>query len=128
MAKVISPTPGRVVWYFPTQHDGIARLGNQPLAAIVAGVHGDRVVNLAVFDAYGNTQQRSQVVLVQPGDETPDHAYASWMPYQINQASKSEQPESQEPALPFNQTIVAHDGVATMDPAAVVAPEEAQES
>jgi hypothetical protein len=90
MTQVISPTPGRVVWFKPAPHDGIGTLNGQPLAAIVAGVHNDRLVNLAVFDAYGNTQQRSSVTLVQPGDATPDGAHATWMPHQIGQAAKTE--------------------------------------
>ena len=90
MTQVISPTPGRVVWYTPTPHDGIATLNGQPLAAIVAGVHDDRLVNLAIFDAYGNTQQRSNVRLVQPGDAVPDFAHATWMPHQVGQAAKTE--------------------------------------
>lgn len=92
---MISLTPGRIVWYHPTEHDGIGRLKGEPLAAIVAGVHHDRLVNLAVFDAYGNAQQRSHVQLVQPGDAVPDHAHATWMPYQIGQAAKTEQAEQQ---------------------------------
>lgn len=88
MTQVISPTPGRIVWYFPAPHDGIGQIAGQPLAAIVAAAHHDRLVNLAVFDAYGNTQQRSNVQLAQPGDEVPNNAYASWMPYQVGQAAK----------------------------------------
>lgn len=86
MSDIIKPTPGRVVWYYPTAHDGIAQLNGQPLAAIVAGIHNDTLVNLAVFDAYGNTQQRSNVHLVQPGEAAPDHAHAAWMPYQVKAA------------------------------------------
>jgi len=91
MTQVISPTPGRVVWFRPAAHDGIGTLNGQPLAAIVAGVHNDRLVNLAVFDAYGNSQQRSSVTLVQPGDDVPaGGSYAEWMPYQIGQAAKTQ--------------------------------------
>ena len=72
MSAVITPTPGRIVWFHPAPHDGMAQLNGQPLAAIVAGVHHDRLVNLSVFDAYGNTQQRSNVTLVQPIDTLPD--------------------------------------------------------
>lgn len=86
MTQIIPPTPGRVVWYWPSAADGIASMSGAPLAAIVAGVHSDRLVNLAVFDFYGNAQQRSNVRLVQPDDAIPDFAYASWMPYQINAA------------------------------------------
>jgi hypothetical protein len=88
MTQIISPTPGRIVWFYPAPHDGIATLYNQPLAAIVAGVHHDRLINLAVFDAYGNTQQRSNVTLVQPGEDWGDSAHATWMPYQVGQAAK----------------------------------------
>jgi hypothetical protein len=94
VTQVISPTPGRVVWFYPAPHDGIATLNNQPLAAIVADVHSDRLINLAVFDAYGNTQQRSNVHLVQPGDATPDSAHASWMPFQVGLAAKHQAVET----------------------------------
>ena len=94
MTQVISPTPGRIVWFHPAPHDGIATLNGQPLAAIVAGVHNDRLVNLAIFDAYGNTQQRSNVQLAQPGDDVPNNAYAAWMPYQVGQAAKHQAVET----------------------------------
>lgn len=90
MTQIISPTPGRIVWFNPTPHDGIATLNGHPLAAVVSGVHNDRLVNLAVFDAYGNAQQRSNVHLVQPGDAVPDFAHATWMPYQVGQAAKTQ--------------------------------------
>lgn len=93
MSAVITPTPGRIVWFYPADHDGIGQLKGQPLAAIVAGVHNDHLVNLAVFDAYGNTQQRSNVHLVQPDEDRPNSAHATWMPYQIGQAAKTEQVE-----------------------------------
>ncbi len=95
MSAVIIPTPGRIVWYWPSAADGIATLPGGPLAAIVAGVHNDRSVNLAVFDSYGNAQQRSSVRLVQPDDDIPDTSYASWMPYQLGQAAKTEELQEQ---------------------------------
>jgi hypothetical protein len=99
MTQVISPTPGRIVWYTPTPHDGIATLNGQPLAAVVAGVHNDRLVNLAVFDSYGNTQQRSNVTLVQPGEAAPNHAHATWMPYQISAAGIAPMPTPEQEQL-----------------------------
>jgi hypothetical protein len=87
---IIPPSVGRIVWFNPAPHDGLATLNGHPLAAIVAGVHNDRLVNLAVFDAYGNSQQRSNVQLVQPNEERPNHAHATWMPYQVGQAAKTE--------------------------------------
>ena len=99
MSEKIIPTVGRIVWFTPADHDGIGRLSGQPLAAIVAGVHSESQVNLAVFDAYGNTQQRSNVRLVQPGEDTPDGApYAAWMPYQVK-AAGIELPVVEAPAL-----------------------------
>lgn len=86
MSQVIAPTPGRIVWYYPAPHDGLAQLDGQPLAAIVAGVHNNNSVNLAIFDAYGNTQQRSRVHLVQPNEDRPNNAHATWMPYQVGAA------------------------------------------
>lgn len=104
MSQVITPTPGRIVWFYPAPHDGIATLNGQPLAAVVAGVHDDRLVNLAVFDAYGNTQQRSNVQLVQPDTTKPDGgSYATWMPYQISAAGIA-QPEAQSTADMFAET------------------------
>jgi hypothetical protein len=108
MTQVISPTPGRIVWFYPAPHDGIATLNNQPLAAIVAGVHHDRLINLAVFDAYGNTQQRSNVTLVQPGEDWGDSAHATWMPHQISAAGiqPAQEPGAETPP-PVIDTAVA---------------------
>lgn len=91
----ITPTPGRVVWFNPGEHDGINRNEGQPLAAIIAGVNADGTLNLAVFDASGNTQPRTNVTLVQPGDaNAPVAGYAEWMPYQLGQAAKTEAVEA----------------------------------
>ncbi len=95
MTKVIPLTPGRIIHFHASEHDGIARLNGQPLPAMIAGIHNDRLVNLSVCDAYGNWQPRSSVVFVQPGDNKPDHAHATWMEYQIGQAAKTEQLEQQ---------------------------------
>lgn len=101
MSAVITPTPGRIVWFYPAAYDGIAMIGRDPLAAIIAGVHNDSLVNLAVFDAHGNMQQRSNVTLVQP-DETAvtEGPMATWMPYQVGQAAKTEQLQAQITPLP----------------------------
>lgn len=88
---IISPTPGRVVWFFyrggkDTFH---APSADQPCAAIVAHVWGDRMVNLGVFDADGISHSFTSVTLVQEGDSVPEYGhYAMWMPYQTNQAKK----------------------------------------
>jgi len=87
---MIVPTVGRVVWY--RTHGGAPEQ-----AAIVCKVHGDRMVNLAVFDQDGHTHALTSVKLVQEGDPVPDDSwgYCEWMPYQKGQAAKTEQLEKQ---------------------------------
>lgn len=94
---MIKPTVGRVVWFRHFKGDpGFAKNDtDQPLAAIVAYVWADDMVNLVVFDHNGVSWPRTSVKLVQddirpenrpaPGDE-----FAEWMPYQIGQAKKHE--------------------------------------
>lgn len=91
---MIKPTVGRVVWYRPSEEDLVSMttfhdVPAQPLAAIVAYVWNDRLVNLTVSDHNGATQQRTSVPLVQEGD-TPfaGGRYCEWMPYQVGQAKK----------------------------------------
>lgn len=91
MTDKIIPTPGRVVWYYPGAADGLSQFGKgtpdaQPLAAIVTGVHAENMVNLCVFDSYGNPHARPNVYLVQPGLASPDHSHCEWMPYQVKTA------------------------------------------
>lgn len=96
---MIKPTVGRVVWFRPSLNaaaeGGFTYHNNgQPLAAIVAYVWGDRMVNLAVFDSNGVLHSKTSVPLVQDGDEpSPDGYYCEWMPYQKGQAAKTEQLE-----------------------------------
>jgi hypothetical protein len=87
----IQPTQGRVILYTPDSNDGITKSGPQ-LAAIVAAVNEDGTVNLAVFDANGSPAQRQNVVVVQEDEDSPEAGgFASWMPYQLGQAAKTEQ-------------------------------------
>lgn len=86
---VISPTIGRVVWFYPKGHPA----GNQPLAAIVAHVWSDTCVNLAILDANGRPMDAppTSVLLVQDDAEVPSGGlYCAWMPYQKGQAAKTE--------------------------------------
>jgi hypothetical protein len=84
--SVITPTVGRVVWFWVgAENEG------QPEAAIVTYVHGDRMVNLTVFDHNGRPGERRSVHLAQPGDtgkDRPVACFATWMPYQVGQAEK----------------------------------------
>ena len=84
---MIKPTVGRVVWFFkyvPGQgHKG-------PLAAHVAYVHSDSMVNLMAIDENGNPRSETSVYLRQDNSEYPPSNYCEWMPYQQGQAAKAE--------------------------------------
>lgn len=90
---VISPTVGRVVWFWRAAPQ---LLSVQPEAALVTYVHSDRCVNLVCFDHNGTPFPQTSVALVQDGDPVPEAGYASWMPYQIGQAKR----HAAEPAPP----------------------------
>lgn len=97
---MIKPTVGRVVWYTPSKNaEGRYQfpcLTGQPLAAIIACVHSDIMVNLVVFDANGDSHGVCSVDLIQDGQPKPDNGfYCEWMPYQKGQAAKTEQLEKQ---------------------------------
>jgi hypothetical protein len=91
---MIKPTVGRVVLYYPTLEERIARNGDQPLAAIICCVLSDTCVNLVVFDANGISHSRTSVILRQ--DDQPNGGYCwEWMPYQKGQAAKTEELENE---------------------------------
>lgn len=91
---MIKPTVGRKVWfwpnaYFQTGPNAMSASSKQPLDATIVFVHGDRMVNLVVFDSNGKMFPVTSMTLKQEGDELAEGmAYAEWMPYQINQAAK----------------------------------------
>lgn len=94
---MIKPTVGRIVHYYPSTNEvreinakGLMAYAGQPLAAIIACVHSDRMVNLAIFDQGGTNFERRSVTLVQDGDDIPVGSYCAWMPYQVGQAVKTE--------------------------------------
>jgi len=90
---MIKPTVGRVVWFHPAF---VPDSGDEiTLAAIICAVHTNTLVNLAVFNASGNSNGREFVLLYQGSDEPtrptrPAMDYCEWMPYQIGQAAKHE--------------------------------------
>lgn len=93
---MIKPSIGRVVWFTPSSNTGSADFApGALLAAIVAHVHSDRLVNLAVFDANGRAHSRTSVTLLQDDDAKPEGGYfAEWMPFQKGQAAKQEAAEA----------------------------------
>ena len=98
MTKIL-PTDGRVVLFTPSRLTGDGRFahsdGRKPLAAIVAHVFNDVLVNLAVFDSNGQSHSRTSVPLVQEAEAKPEHGYfCSWMPYQVGLAAKHVDPKA----------------------------------
>lgn len=86
----ISPTIGRVVWFWPAHREEL-QSPDQPLAAMVTYVHSDTMVNLVVFSPNGSGAGRTSVPLWQD-DETsprPESFFCEWMPYQKGQAAKN---------------------------------------
>lgn len=81
---MISPTIGRMVWYWPTQQEN-----EQPFAASVAFVHSDRMINVGGFNHNGEHFAQTSVQLIQD-DEPPVGPHCRWMPYQKGQAAKTE--------------------------------------
>ena len=93
---MISPTVGRVVWYWPEPHPV-----EQPWAALVAYVHDARCINIGGFDRNGVPFSRTSVQLLQD-DDVPRGGCCTWMPYQKGQAAKTEalEAEAEQRALP----------------------------
>ena len=89
---MITPTVGRVVWYFP---EGKPEGKPYPVyTALVAHVWGDEMINIAYFDSNGIPGSATSVYLQQDGGE--DHTavpHCEWMPYQKGQAAKVEELE-----------------------------------
>lgn len=85
---IIKPTPGRVVWFREAPDQQVLHHDkSQPLAATIAYVHHDRMVNLTVHDANGGTHARTSVRLLQDGDKPEGEGmWCEWMPYQVGQA------------------------------------------
>ncbi len=87
---MIQPSIGRVVWFQPAK-EADALEAEQPNAALVVYVWGDRMVNLVVFDSNGNSRGETSVTLLQDDDVPNAYGrFASWMPYQVGQAKKHE--------------------------------------
>ena len=94
---MIKPTVGRVVLFTPAAGESdLAENKGQPLAAIIAYVHSDNLVNLAVFDANGRAANRTSVPLIQDDAlKSPTGYYCEWMEYQKGQAAKTESLEKE---------------------------------
>ncbi len=93
MSKIITPTVGRVVHFYPngTVHAGIYE-PFRPSAATISRAFSERLVNLGVIAQDGRAFGMTSVVLLQPGDDKPAEgtSYCEWMPYQIEQSADAE--------------------------------------
>lgn len=89
---MIEPTVGRVVLYTPdTEDDQIhVNYGVQPMAATVAYVWNERMVNLSVVDHNGKQFSLTSVPLAQD-DDAVSPGMCEWMEYQKGQAAKTEE-------------------------------------
>lgn len=91
---MISPTVNRALHYYPARSDAFPCWHGRPLAAVVTHVHGDRCVNLCVFDANGGTHGKTSVRLLHAGEEVPgDGGYCTW-PALHGQAVRPEPPQT----------------------------------
>ncbi len=94
---MIQPTVGRVVHFHCSPDfagtNGLYRQDASPMAAHVAFVHDERMINLCVIDHTGQSHGLTSIQLVQPDDEVPESAHARWMPYQVRKSHGSESGE-----------------------------------
>lgn len=89
----ITPTVGRKIWYRPHLNE-LSWPHDQPFDATVCHVNGDGTVNLYVRTETGNQlPNKNNVVIADGRDAEPGEAF--WMPYQLGQAAKTAQAESQ---------------------------------
>lgn len=90
---MIKPTVGRIVLFTPSKHEPDTFIQEKQLAAIIAKVHSDKLVNLAVFDGHGVAHAKVSIPLLQDDDPVPKGAFCQWMDYQKSQAGKYEELE-----------------------------------
>lgn len=103
---MIRPSVGRIVLFRESEQAA-------ECAAIVVNVHGDRMVNLCVFQTDGSPEPKTSVQLVQPEDDAPHGATMRcyWMEYQVGQASRTLQLEGEVSELKRRLEIFAGDAV-----------------
>ncbi len=87
------PVIGLPLWYYGKQHVPDA----QPELALIAHVHNDRCVNIALFDAHGNVVENPplEVFLLQDGDKIPEKkVYCAW-PVEAKTVERTPEPEAE---------------------------------
>jgi len=99
---MIKPTVGRVVWFHPglsyaTQRNIAFGVTDQPLAATIAHVINDNMVNLSYLDQNGNQYSATSVPFKHDEDSVVyGEFYCEWMPYQKEQAALSQASSSSD--------------------------------
>lgn len=107
MTDTLIPRPGRHVDFWPSVQGANAE-PEKPYAAIVADVASPEqvpahlswapyVIHVSYFDRFGVPHGQTEVPLVEPGTAINDQyigPIASWMPYQVGQAAKTEEAAS----------------------------------
>lgn len=68
----MTPTVGRMVHFYPGPQDGISHSPGHPLAATIAHVWTDTMVNLGVLDSNGVPHKFTSVELLPPGQPVPE--------------------------------------------------------
>lgn len=100
----MKPTVGRKVWYYDANPSRVVALDmHTPFDATVQYVHPDGTVNLSVTSHTGVRLWKERVSLSNPvGGEKHgrDVCYATWMPYQVEQAKLGEAKEATPEAPP----------------------------
>lgn len=81
---MIDPTPGRMLWYWPTASEKSDSDDSQPRAAVVCHVTCNELVTLSVFSDLGTPYTKTDVVLAHDREAGPGEA--EWMPHQLEQA------------------------------------------
>lgn len=104
-SKMIVPTVGRVVWYWPDGQVQMRTGDAQPCAAIIAHVRSNTLINIAYFDENGHAHNRTGVRLIQDERITPDiqDPFCTWMPFQVGQQAKTEALEKALQAVPCGE-------------------------
>lgn len=120
----ITPSIGRKVWFYPDENCiqslAATRENDHPFDATIISVHDDGTVNLAVHDHVGHHFAKLDVPLWDFRSEQPTGCYATWMPYQIQQAQAEAAPAKKaskkaEPEFPPQGDKVLTAGDAAAD-------------
>jgi len=72
--QIIHPFIGQQLWHYAGGLEAL-QMGEQPRAATVAHVYGDRCINIGFLNINGQACHATSVVLLQPGDELTESGF-----------------------------------------------------